>query len=278
MKAIVTSILTITILISCSKEEPSSAMPIEESCLLTKVTSEFTSVAEHTIITTEYSYDPDDFLIRVNTTTEINRPSSPSSLTEYISTYTYSNGMVSAAETSTTAYIQSTVWTNENEKVKKVEGTLTWIGSDPIQLETTLYYGDDNMLDSLHRLTSNDFNMTQNYTFNSNKNFESWDVYFNSELNGHFVFSDYDNKNNPFKLLAKAIAQPQFHTTDGVTSDSYVSENNPGKIEVTGLNESTSTYTYEYNSTNYPTKIIRIDGKGVTTTTLLEYTSCTAKK
>jgi antitoxin component YwqK of YwqJK toxin-antitoxin module len=92
---------------------------------------------------------------------------------------------------------------------------------------------------------------------------------------GSNTFSNYDDKNTPWSLLAKAMGlsfYPDFEAADGY------SKNNVGKRVYKSDSFTTEdTFTYTYNSRGYPTFIVEIsksDGGTSTYTTTIEYKGC----
>ena len=92
-------------------------------------------------------------------------------------------------------------------------------------------------------------NIQRYFYYDENKNLYQYEYFYNSSLN-ESVYLEYDDKSNPFNLFF-----PYFHIIDfPVTWFDFIclSPNNPTHITEKG--DPQYSFTYEYNSSGYPTK------------------------
>ena len=106
-------------------------------------------------------------------------------------------------------------------------------------------------------LTDGIFFGEKNCKYNSDGNLTK-QIYSSFNLNYTHLYKSYDDKNNPFELTF---------------SDAYLKVYNISKnnIKSSIINDNVQTYKYEYNSDNYPTKIIRKVDNKLKNITTIEY-------
>ena len=221
-------------------------------CLLTK---RILSAGGSTT-TDVFEYDAKGILIKYTETIA----STGSATITKIYTLEYANGSVSAitkvAGTTTTV----ATWTvDANFRVIKItEGT----SNPPASESTYTYDGDGNLKTWTNKAGTS--TITLNAVFGSGQLTSATAdvVTAGSSSNQPFNYSNFDSKNSPYSLLAKATGQHFFISdTNGNVNPEFLFKSNPGITESDyrtsgGQNDHIElTFTYEYNAQNYPTRI-----------------------
>lgn len=246
---VVCLIALIIIFAGCSrKSDPTPAT----GCLLTK---RVLSTSGSTI-TDVFEYDANGILIKYTETIA----STGSTTITKIYTLEYANGSVSTITKTVGGVATVATWTvDANFRVIRItEGT-----SNPAASESTYTYdGDGNLKTWINKAGTS--TITLNAVFGSGQlTAATADVVTpGSSSNQPFSYSNFDSKNSPYSLLAKATGQHFFISdTNGNVNPEFLFKSNPGISESdyrtsTGQNDHIQlTFSYEYNAQNYPTKI-----------------------
>jgi hypothetical protein len=204
-------------------------------CLLTK----------YTVVGSGYA---DEFYNVTNSTTFVYNDKGElikySSDDEYTTTFSYVDGLVTEVQT---VYGDATTiekWTYNTDKLAShVEGTITFLGIETLYTKD-FAYNDAKKLISIHRTSDvSNYLMTFTYTGDNVTAYVVRDIDLDEEIENS-TYADFDTKNNPFLLLAKATGDQAFFITE-VTSPHLLSENNAKTVNSSEGNYSIA---YEYDA------------------------------
>lgn len=236
---------------------------ITSSCLVSKITIDYSYNSNPYSSSTSYTYDSEGKLISI--TGPIN--------------FTYENGLVKTRSQFTgSAYQFSETWSYTGAKLSRVSG-----GGRVAPLDTLTYTVDFvydgskiNYFNKVSMQTGNARTSKQSYVY-SGDNVATAKFEYSDAPTQNVFYAKYDTKHNPYLLLAKAIGNQSFYCYQ-TTQPIYISRNNLGVA--TNEDGSTITYSYEYNANGYPSKITAVNskplnpGEGNTSVYTFEYINC----
>lgn len=227
--------------------------------------------------TEEYEYNADGQLVRVSYS-----ESGESSSSFY--TLSYVNGVLASAVEADTYngtteidYNKYTI-TSSNNRITKIRST----DEDGDYYETTFTYdgsGRINSTSSVEFYDGQTYNDCKELITYSGENVSKEENEAGCDYEDTSTFTNYDTKENPAQLFIKALGNSKALAYFLIFGTTGLSKNNLGKesemYSYDGGEPSTysATYTYVYNSKNYPTKITEVDDYG-TDVTNITYLNC----
>ncbi|MEJ0057334.1 MAG: hypothetical protein WDN75_17765 [Bacteroidota bacterium] len=256
---------------SCSKKEAAPVIVvIPKPCLLTGITI----VQEIYSTVTIFTYNTENRLISVKETQSNGKDNVAS-----IVNYKYTNGVLVSARATTldnTPLNNEAFWTVQNGRVLKSEGN---------GLTVDIGYNAER-IQSWQLKVSNGTEISYSPVIDADGNLKT-DFYTYKQVapttyeeSTTFAFSNFDSKNNPYGLIAKAMGVSYFFKETGARyMTEAISKNNPATVQkITtfpyGIQTSAYQYAYQYNTNDYVTQSTATAVGLPTIITTFEYSNC----
>lgn len=175
-----------------------------------------------------YTYDANNRLIKVEQTNDSDN--------DY-SAYEYTNGLVSAIKEYDGGVLESTITLKYDANKRLIELT-------------------EDLDDDIYKVT---------FEYDNKGNVTKSEAFFDNMLSRRRVFENYDDKKTPLSAvpgLVEPSAMASKNNPGKETVQYFTDQDGNGQVDAQPYDSRVTTYTYEYNSNGFPTKITQSEAGG----------------